>query len=126
MKTREVGTVKWFNASKGFGWIKRDSDNKDFFVHFKSIRGEGYRSLFEGDNVTFSIKKNEKDLECADDVVVFDSTENKEIRTAVVLGLFKPAGAKSQLQQSFSKTSIFEEKLISMVFDFAGFSSLKK
>ncbi|HEX2548750.1 MAG TPA: cold shock domain-containing protein, partial [Gammaproteobacteria bacterium] len=47
MAAREKGTVKWFNASKGFGFIQRDK-GEDVFVHFKSIIGDGYRTLAEG------------------------------------------------------------------------------
>ena len=47
MAERETGTVKWFNSSKGFGFIARESGD-DVFVHHSSIRGEGYRSLEEG------------------------------------------------------------------------------
>jgi CspA family cold shock protein len=46
-----IGTVKWFNESKGFGFIV--SDNKDFFVHFKEIDTPGFKTLNEGDNVSF-------------------------------------------------------------------------
>lgn len=58
----EKGTVKWFNATKGFGFIKRDG-KPDVFVHFKSIQSEGYKSLAEGDEVEFDIEENEKGLQ---------------------------------------------------------------
>jgi CspA family cold shock protein len=48
------GTVKWFNAEKGFGFIERN-DGDDVFVHFSAIQGEGFKSLEEGQNVTFEI-----------------------------------------------------------------------
>ncbi|MFF5447100.1 cold-shock protein [Streptomyces sp. NPDC012888] len=47
-----VGTVKWFNAEKGFGFIEQDS-GPDLFVHFSEIQGTGYRSLAEGQRVQF-------------------------------------------------------------------------
>ena len=50
----KTGTVKWFNSSKGFGFISRE-DGDDVFVHFKSIVGEGYKSLEEGDHVRFEV-----------------------------------------------------------------------
>ncbi|MBD3843162.1 MAG: cold shock domain-containing protein [Campylobacterales bacterium] len=48
------GTVKWFNAEKGFGFIERQ-DGDDVFVHFSAIQGEGFKSLEEGQQVTFEI-----------------------------------------------------------------------
>ena len=59
MSEREIGTVKWFNATKGFGFIEREND-KDVFVHYSEIGGEGYRSLDEGQRVEFSVVDSEK------------------------------------------------------------------
>ena len=53
------GTVKWFNDSKGFGFITAD-DNTDVFVHHTSIQGNGFKSLAEGDKVSFDIEKGPK------------------------------------------------------------------
>lgn len=47
------GTVKWFNASKGFGFIANDEGGEDVFVHFSAIQGDGYKTLAEGQKVTF-------------------------------------------------------------------------
>ena len=47
-----VGTVKWFNASKGYGFIETE-DGKDLFVHFSEIQGEGFKTLAEGQTVEF-------------------------------------------------------------------------
>lgn len=63
---RETGQVKWFNASKGFGFITRDN-GEDIFVHFRSIRGEGHRVLKDGQRVEFSVSTGDKGLQ-ADDV----------------------------------------------------------
>lgn len=65
---REIGTVKWFNASKGFGFITRDSGD-DVFVHFRSIRGEGHRVLHDGQRVEFFVSQGDKGLQ-AEDVAV--------------------------------------------------------
>lgn len=54
------GTVKWFNDSKGFGFISRGDGEKDVFVHFSAIQGDGYRSLNEGDQVEFEITEGAK------------------------------------------------------------------
>ena len=67
---RERGKVKWFNAGKGFGFIERDQGD-DVFVHFKSINGEGYRSLSEGQGVEFTVTQGQKGLQ-AEDVTVID------------------------------------------------------
>ena len=58
----ERGTVKWFNNAKGYGFIKRES-GQDLFVHFKSIVGEGYRSLKQGELVEFDVEEGEKGLQ---------------------------------------------------------------
>ena len=59
---REVGTVKWFNAAKGFGFITRES-GEDIFVHFRSIQGKGHRSLGEGQRVAFEVTDGDKGLQ---------------------------------------------------------------
>ena len=68
---REQGHVKWFNASKGFGFITRDSGD-DVFVHFRSIRGEGHRVLKDGQRVEFAVSQGEKGLQ-ADDVAAIQN-----------------------------------------------------
>jgi CspA family cold shock protein len=61
---REQGIVKWFNASKGFGFIQRQS-GEDVFVHFSAIQGEGYKSLNEGQAVEFEVTKGPKGLQAS-------------------------------------------------------------
>jgi len=58
----EKGTVKWFNGSKGYGFISRE-EGDDVFVHFKAIEGDGYKSLDEGDEVQFEIVEGPKGLQ---------------------------------------------------------------
>lgn len=62
MGEQEQGTVKWFSAPKGFGFISRKG-NQDIFVHFSGIEGEGYKTLNEGDRVEFDIKDSPKGLQ---------------------------------------------------------------
>jgi CspA family cold shock protein len=62
MAEKEQGTVKWFNASKGYGFIRRES-GEDVFVHYSAIQGEGYRSLEEGARVSFEVRKGPKGLQ---------------------------------------------------------------
>ena len=54
-----VGRVKWFNDSKGYGFIEHE-DGRDLFVHFSSINMEGFKTLTEGDQVTFDVEENER------------------------------------------------------------------
>ena len=54
------GTVKWFNDAKGFGFITPDEGGKDLFVHFSAITGSGFKSLKEGDKVTFEVGQGPK------------------------------------------------------------------
>jgi CspA family cold shock protein len=60
-----VGTVKWFSAEKGFGFIKPDDGSDDVFVHFSAIEGAGYRSLDEGQRVEFETQPGRKGLQAA-------------------------------------------------------------
>jgi CspA family cold shock protein len=69
MSERIVGTVKWFNGSKGYGFIAREG-GEDVFVHFSAIQGEGYRDLAEGQKVEFSIEKGPKGYQAKDVVKV--------------------------------------------------------
>ncbi len=54
------GTVKWFNESKGFGFITQDDGGADVFAHYSEIKGEGFKNLTEGDKVTFEVVEGEK------------------------------------------------------------------
>lgn len=56
------GTVKWFNSEKGFGFICDDNGGEDVFVHFSSILSNGYKTLNEGDRVTFDTEQDPKDV----------------------------------------------------------------
>ena len=67
MSEKEQGTVKWFNGSKGYGFIERASGG-DVFVHFNAIVGDGYKNLEEGQRVEFSVTQGEKGLQ-AENVV---------------------------------------------------------
>jgi cold shock protein len=64
MDKRITGTVKWFNASKGYGFIERQ-DGPDVFVHFTAIEAEGFRTLQEGQQVEFTIEQGPKGLQAA-------------------------------------------------------------
>ena len=60
-----TGTVKWFNAEKGFGFITQDDGGPDVFVHFSAITGEGYRNLEEGQQVEFELTQGPKGPQAA-------------------------------------------------------------
>ncbi len=64
------GTVKWFNKDKGYGFITKD-DGQDIFVHYSGIKREGYRTLEEGERVSFDVVKGEKGFQ-AENVVKLD------------------------------------------------------
>ncbi len=65
MSDRMTGTVKWFNDDKGFGFIEREG-GEDVFVHFSSIRGEGYKSLQDGQQVEFTLGEGQKGPQALD------------------------------------------------------------
>ena len=69
MADRESGTVKWFNNSKGFGFITRD-EGDDVFVHYSNISGSGFRSLEEGQQVEFTVGQGQKGLQAQDVTVI--------------------------------------------------------
>lgn len=60
-----TGSVKWFNESKGYGFIAQDGDGADVFVHFSAIQGDGFRTLAEGQKVTFDIENGPKGPQAA-------------------------------------------------------------
>lgn len=60
-----TGTVKWFNAEKGFGFINQDNGGADVFVHFRAIKSEGYKTLVEGQRVSFETENGPKGLQAA-------------------------------------------------------------
>ena len=57
---RHTGTVKFFNATKGYGFIKPEDGSKDCFVHHSAIKAEGFRTLVEGDRVEFDVVEGQK------------------------------------------------------------------
>ena len=58
--TMNTGTVKWFNAEKGYGFISNDEGGEDVFVHFSAIQGDGFKTLNEGQKVTFETETDPK------------------------------------------------------------------
>jgi len=58
-----TGKVKWFDVKKGFGFLERDDGSEDIFVHFRSIKGDGFKKLDEGQEVDFEIEEGNKGLQ---------------------------------------------------------------
>jgi CspA family cold shock protein len=69
MSERINGTVKWFNGTKGYGFIEREG-GPDVFVHFSAIQGEGFKNLQEGQKVEFNVEQGPKGLQAADVIVI--------------------------------------------------------
>lgn len=65
-----TGLVKWFNESKGFGFITPDNGSKDLFVHFSSLIGDGFKTLYEGQKVEFMVGTGEKGPAATNVVVI--------------------------------------------------------
>lgn len=65
MSERVVGTVKWFNGQKGYGFITPDGETEDVFVHYSAIEMDGFRNLDEGDRVEFVVEEGPKGLQAA-------------------------------------------------------------
>lgn len=63
--SKSNGTVKWFNPDKGFGFITQENGGEDVFVHFRSIVSEGYKSLDEGQRVSYDVEQGQKGLQAA-------------------------------------------------------------
>lgn len=76
MAERETGTVKWFNAGKGYGFIERDNGEGDVFVHYSAINGTGFKTLDAGDRVEFDVVESEKGPQAQDVSSLTDTTDD--------------------------------------------------
>ena len=65
MTSNQTGTVKWFNESKGYGFITPDSGDKDLFAHFREIQGNGFKTLAENARVQFEVTQGAKGLQAS-------------------------------------------------------------
>jgi len=92
------GKVKWFNPRKGYGFIDA-GDGRDIFVHYASISGEGYKTLAEGDEVSFDIVEGEKGLR-AENVVAKSASKSPKPASAE-----KKAVSKSEITSEVEATS---------------------
>jgi CspA family cold shock protein len=69
MTDRETGTVKWFNTSKGYGFLSR-AEGPDVFVHYSAVQSEGFKNLVEGQQVEFTVEKGPKGLQATNVEIV--------------------------------------------------------
>jgi CspA family cold shock protein len=65
-KSMPEGTVKWFNADKGYGFVSPEGGGDDLFVHFSAIKGSGYKSLDEGQRVSYTVTEGQKGPQASD------------------------------------------------------------
>ncbi|MBE7216268.1 cold-shock protein [Shewanella benthica] len=65
MSNSITGTVKWFNEDKGFGFLTQDNGGADVFVHFRAIASEGFKTLDEGQKVSFEVEQGQKGLQAS-------------------------------------------------------------
>ena len=65
MSNKTLGLVKWFNEEKGFGFLTQDNGGADVFVHFRAIASEGFKTLSEGQKVSFDVEQGQKGLQAA-------------------------------------------------------------
>jgi len=70
MSNKATGSVKWFNETKGFGFITQDNGGADLFVHFRAIVSEGFKTLAEGQKVSFEVEQGPKGLQAANVVAL--------------------------------------------------------
>lgn len=70
MSNKVEGVVKWFDESKGFGFISQNDGGKDVFAHFRAIQSEGFKTLAEGQAVSFEVEDGQKGLQAANVVVL--------------------------------------------------------
>ena len=70
MPDRMTESVKWFNETKGFGFITKDSDGQDIFVHFRSVSSHGFKALLEGQKVSFDVEPSDKGPQATNVVLI--------------------------------------------------------
>lgn len=88
----EKGKVKWFSNVKGYGFVEKEGGGQDVFVHYSAIQGEGYKTLEEGESLTFDVTQGEKGPQAVN-VVRLGKGEKKE---APPQGEASPEGKKEE------------------------------
>lgn len=71
MSTKMTGSVKWFNETKGFGFLTQDNGGNDVFVHFNSIQSEGFKTLADGQRVSFIVEQGKKGPQASNVVALY-------------------------------------------------------
>ena len=88
--TTQTGTVKWFNESKGFGFIAQDAGGADLFAHFRDIQGSGFKTLVENQRVEFEVKQGQKGLQAANIKVLLNPGRKPSRKNRGAAAVFRP------------------------------------